>query len=245
MTLGTRAAAAAKLVELLLFPSYCRLCGDLLDESGERIVCRACLGRLAPRRGPVCPCCGRFLEGSAEGHYCRRCLERPPAFTLHRSCGAYDGALKDIIRLLKYRRFAVLGRPLAAFAETCLAPEEGLWQEAAALVPVPLHRSRERERGFNQSRAIAAGLGRSRGLPLLDRCLVKVRNAPPQASLEAGDREKNVRDAYAVKGPRRISGQTIILVDDVFTTGATLRECSRVLVEAGAREVRALTIAQA
>lgn len=245
MTLRTRAAAAAKLVELLLFPSFCRLCGALLDEPGETVVCRECLARLTPRLGPLCPCCGRFLEGAAEGHHCRRCLERPPDFTLHRSCGAYDGELKDIVLLLKYRRFAVLSRALAAFAETCLAPEEGLWHEADAFVPVPLHRARERERGFNQSRLIARALARGRGFDLLDRCLVKIRNVPPQTSLEAGDREKNVRNAYAVKDSCKIAGKTLILVDDVFTTGATLRECSRTLVEAGAREVRALTIAQA
>jgi competence protein ComFC len=245
MTLRSRASAAAKLVELLLFPSNCRLCGALLDEPGERVVCRECLGRLAPRRGPVCPCCGRFLEGPGEGHHCRRCLERPPDFTIHRSCGAYEGDLRDIILLLKYGRFAVLSRPLAAFAGVCLAPEEGLWHEAEALVPVPLHGTRKRERGFNQARLIARDLARGCGLEVLSRCLVKVRNAPPQTSLEAAEREKNVRNAYAVRDPRRVAGRTLVLVDDVFTTGATLRECSRVLVAAGAREVRALTIAQA
>lgn len=245
MTLRARAAAAAKLVELLLFPSSCRLCGALLDAPGERIVCRECLGRLAARRGPYCPCCGRFLEGPGEGHHCRRCLERPPDFTLHRSCAAYEGELKKIVLLMKYDRLAVLGRALAAFAETSLALEEGLWSGAQALVPVPLYRARERDRGFNQSRLIARELARARGLAVIDRCLVKVRSTPAQTSLEAAERETNVRKAYAVKDPRKIAGRILILVDDVFTTGATLRECSRTLIGAGAREVRALTIAQA
>jgi len=245
MTLRARAAAAAKLVELLLFPSICRLCGRLLEEPGERVVCRQCINRLAARRGPVCPCCGRFLQGPGEGHHCRRCLARPPAFSVHRSCGAYEEELKDIVLLLKYRRFAVLARPLAAFAEAALAEEDGLWIEADALVPVPLHKARERERGFNQSRAIAKELGRRMGFPLHDRNLVRVRDTPPQASLEAGERQGNVRNAYAVRDPRRIAGRTLVLVDDVYTTGATLRECSRVLAAAGARDVRALTIAQA
>ncbi len=245
MTLRSRAWAAARLVELLLFPSNCRLCGALLDEPGERVVCRECLGRLRPRRGPVCPCCGRFLEGPEEGHHCRRCLESPPAFTIHRSCAAYDGDLREVILLLKYGRFAVLSRPLAVFAGAGLAPEEGLWHEADALVPVPLHKIREKERGFNQARLIARGLARERGLEVLSRCLVKVRNVPPQTSLEAAERERNVRSAYAIRDGKRIAGKTLVLVDDVFTTGATLRECSRVLVAAGAREVRALTVAQA
>lgn len=245
MTLRTRAAAAAKLVELIVFPSFCRLCEALLEKPGEKIVCGECLARLIPCRGPSCPCCGRFLEGPPEGHLCRRCLERPPAFSLHRSCGAYHGTLKDIILLLKYRRYAVLSRALAAYAETCLAPEEGLWVDADFLVPVPLHAARKRERGFNQSRLIARDLARIRKLEVLDRCLVKIRNVPPQTSLEAGERDKNVKKAFAVRKRRKIAGKTLVLVDDVFTTGATLRECSRTLLEAGAREVRALTIAQA
>lgn len=245
MTLRARAAAAAKLVELLVFPSFCRLCGSLLGNPGEKIVCRECLARLAPRRGPLCPCCGRFLEGPPEGHLCRRCLERPPAFSLHRSCGHYHDTLKDVILLLKYRRYAALSRALAAFAETCLGPEEGLWVDADFFVPVPLHAARKKERGFNQSRLIAGDLGRIRKIAVLDRCLVKVRNVPPQTALEAGEREKNVRGAFAVRKRAKIAGRTLVLVDDVFTTGATLRECGRVLLEAGAREVRALTLAQA
>lgn len=245
MTLRERAAAAAKLVELLLFPSICRLCGCLLEEPGERVVCRECLERLIPRRGPLCPCCGRFLEGPAEGHLCRRCLESPPDFTLHRSCAAYAGTLRDIVLLLKYGRAAVLGRALAAFADASLAAEDGLWHGAEALVPVPLHPSRERARGFNQSRIVARALGRLRGLELVDRCLRKTGNVPPQTSLAAEAREKNVRNAFAVISQGKIAGRTLIIVDDVYTTGATLRECSRVLISAGAREVRALTIAQA
>ena len=134
---------------------------------------------------------------------------------------------------------------MAAFADVSLAAEEGLWHGAEALVPVPLHPSRERARGFNQARIVARALGRLRGLELTDRCLRKTRNVPPQPSLAAEAREKNVRNAFAVKSPGKIAGRTLIIVDDVFTTGATLRECSRVLISAGAREVRALTIAQA
>ena len=144
-----------------------------------------------------------------------------------------------------YPFLPVLGRALAAFAEASLALEEGLWSGAQALVPVPLYRARERDRGFNQSRLIARELARARGLAVIDRCLVKVRSTPAQTSLEAAERETNVRKAYAVKDPRKIAGRILILVDDVFTTGATLRECSRTLIGAGAREVRALTIAQA
>lgn len=247
MTRALRAGAAAlaKLVELLVFPSSCRLCADLLDEPGEKIVCRDCLGRLVPRRGPVCPVCGRFLESAGEEHPCRRCLEARPDFSLHRSCGAYSGTLKDVVLLFKYRKCSPLSRPLAVFAEAALASEPRLWEGVDFLVPVPLHRARRRDRGFNQSRLLARDLAKSRGIRVLGGALVKARNAPPQAGLRAAERERNVVGAYVARRPDRVRGRTLVLVDDVTTTGATLRECARALMQAGAKEVRAITLAQA
>jgi ComF family protein len=172
-------------------------------------------------------------------------MDDAPAFSVHRSCGAYGGTLKDVILLFKYRRCAPLSRPLARYAATCLAADARLWEGADHLVPVPLHAARHRERGFNQARLLARDLASIRGMRVLGGCLVKVRNAPPQAGLRAADRERNIVRAYAVKRTARIRGKTLILVDDVATTGATLRECARVLVEAGAKEVRAMTLAQA
>ena len=243
--LRARAASLAKLVELLVYPSFCRLCVEPLDEPGEKVVCRACLAKLSPFGGPSCPLCGRFHEGEGEDHLCSKCLERAPAFSLHRSCGAYGGTLKDVILLFKYRKYAPLSRPLAGFAERCLASDPKLWAGADFLIPVPLHPARKRERGFNQSRLLARDLGRLRGMRVLEGCLVKAKNVPPQAGLRAAEREENVKKAYAVRRRQKVRGKTLILIDDVTTTGATLRECARVLLKAGAKEVRAITLAQA
>ncbi len=249
MTFRLRAAAAglARLAGLLVFPSFCHICGEPLEAAGERIVCGACLSRLSPRRGASCPRCGRFHEGgeAGEDHLCARCLGAAPAFSLHRSCGAYGGTLKDVILLFKYRKYAPLSRPLARFADASMAGEPGLWDGAEFFVPVPLHPSRRRERGFNQSRLLARDLAALRGLGVLAGALVKTRNAPAQAGLRAADRERNVRNTYAVRRPGRVAGRTLILVDDVTTTGATVRECARVLKAAGAKDVRAITLAQA
>lgn len=240
-----RAATAARLLELLVFPSSCRLCGRPLEEPGERILCRECLGTLKAEEAPRCPVCGRFFEGEVEGHLCARCLERPPAFRRHRSCGRYAGGLKEAILIFKYGRQAPLSRPLAAFMETSLGRDEDLWRDVDGLVPVPLHSRRKRERGFNQALLLARDLARLRGLRVLDGCLVRVGAGPVQAGLRAAEREANVRGIYAVRKARKVRDRVLVLVDDVFTTGATLRECARVLVEAGAREVRAITLAQA
>jgi competence protein ComFC len=244
-SLEAGASTLARHVELLIFPSFCRLCSSPLGRPGEKVVCRECLERLRPRVGPSCLCCGRFFDGAGESHLCRRCLERRPPFSLHRSCGPYGGVLKDMILLFKYRHFSILSRTLARYVQESLGAEEGLWAGADFLVPVPLHRKRERERGFNQSRLLAGELARLRGMKVLGGCLAKVRNVPPQTSLRGKGREENVRGAYDVRKARKIAGKVLILVDDVFTTGSTLRECSLALGMAGAGEVRALTLAQA
>jgi competence protein ComFC len=238
-------AALARHAELVIFPSFCRLCSRPLGRPGEKIICRECQDALTPRQGPVCLCCGRFFEGAGEDHLCGRCLERAPCLAIHRSCGRYDGVLKDFILLFKYGRAEVLSRPLARFAAAALEAEAALWSDADFLVPVPLHPKRKKDRGFNQSQLLARDLAKIKGLRVLGGCLLKVRNIPPQTSLEAGGRETNVRGAYAVKRRSRVEGKILILVDDVFTTGSTLGECGLVLRKAGAREVRALTLAQA
>jgi len=240
-----RAAALGKLIELLVFPSFCVLCRSPLDEPGERVVCGECLAGLRPRKGASCLCCGRFFDGVAEPHLCAACLEHPPDFSVHRSCGAYGGVLKDLILLYKYRHLSVLGGVLSRYVVASLAADGILWQDVDYLVPVPLDRKRKRERGFNQSQVLARGLGKLRGLEVLDRCLIKTKAVPPQTTLEAAARETNVRGAYSVKRSGRLEGRVVLLVDDVFTTGSTLRECARVLKHSGARDVKALTLAQA
>jgi len=230
---------------LVVFPSFCRLCGAFLESPDERIVCGECWSRAVPRRGPACLCCGRFLEGAGEAHLCQRCLNDPPAFTVHRSAGRYEGRVKDLILLFKYGRCSVLAGGMAAFLERALGGDTALWDSVEAIVPVPLDRRRKRERGFNQSLLVAREIGRRRGLPVLDRRLVKTRPVPPQVSLEAVERERNVRGAYDVRKKEEVRGRTLLLLDDVYTTGSTLRECSAVLRKAGAAEVRAVTIAQA
>jgi len=234
-----------KLAEHLVFPSTCRLCSAFLDEPGFKIVCRECWAGVRPAGVPFCPRCGRFYAGGAAPSFCQDCLDFPSPFTLHRSCGFYEGKLRDIILLFKYKRMRILGQGLAAFIQRSLAGESVLWKEVDAVVPVPLHPRRKRERGYNQALVLAAEVAGFKGLDLLDKCLVKIRNAPPQASLEARARRENVRGAYRTAREKNLRGKIILLVDDVYTTGATLRECARVLKKAGAKEIRAITVAQA
>jgi ComF family protein len=234
-----------KLGELVLFPSTCQVCGILLEKTGEKVVCAECLGKLRPVASSFCLCCGAFFDGAGEPHLCAECLADRPPFTRHRSAGRYEGVVKDIILLYKYRGFEVLSRALADFVLRGLGAEGDLWAGIEAVVPVPLHRARQKSRGFNQAALLAKALAGRMSLPLVKRRLVKTRPTPTQTSLQAGKRETNLRGAFRVRKAAELEGRIVLLVDDVFTTGSTIRECSRTLKKAGVKEVRAVTVARA
>ena len=168
---------------------------------------------------------------------CPRCRRRPPLVTLARSIGPYEGALRAIVHALKYDGRPTLARHLAVRMRALGAE---VLDGADLVVPVPLHASRERARGFNQARELARHLAS----PLAD-ALTRTRRTAAQADLPAAKRHANVRDAFAIRRGARVKGCTIVLVDDVTTTGATLNACAARLLAAGAKEVRALTAARA
>jgi len=189
---------------------------------------------------PCCVTCGDPLpswRSVVGGALCPRCRRRPPLVTLARSIGPYEGTLRAIVHALKYDGRPTLARHLATRMR---APGAEVLAGADLVVPVPLHASRERARGFNQARELARHLG----YPLAD-ALTRTRRTASQADLPAAKRHANVRDAFACRRGAQVRGCTIVLVDDVSTTGATLNACAAALLAAGATEVRALTAARA
>ena len=232
-------------LEIIFFPSFCRLCSALLESPAERQVCNSCWESVKPSKASFCISCGRFFEGDLDPHFCESCLREKPPYSRHRSCGRYLGKLKEIILLCKFHNLPILAEGLAKFALDSLAQEDSLWWGLDSIVPVPLHPKRQKERGYNHAQIIAKYVASHKDVQLLDKHLVKVKNVPPQMSLAMGDRIISVKGAFAVKKAEEIRDKVVLLLDDVFTTGSTVRECSRLLVEAGAQEVRALTIAQA
>jgi len=199
--------------------------------------CAACGEPLEhPTGGPVCIVCWRLVAASPPlPFFVSARIDRAQAIS------AYDGPLRSIIHALKYEGRRSLAHPLGAFIrDRCQWALDG----ADAVVPVPLHPSRRRERGFNQAVDLARGLG----LPVR-RALRRTRATDSQITLPAGERHRNVRAAFSPSRlpwrVRPIRNHVVVIVDDVCTTGATLEECARVLTEMGAREVRAVTAARA
>lgn len=233
--------ASNAVVRIFLAPS-CAACDHSLVRPLESPVCPACwqaIRRLSP---PLCAQCGDALNAWRDPEpRCARCRRQPPVFSLARSAGGYEGALRTIVHAFKYQRRRVLATPLAAMM---LRAGADLLAGADAVVPVPLHIYRSFERGFNQADDLCRGLG----LPVW-RVLRRTRHGPPQAGLPAARRHRNVRDAFALRrwsaAQGRLRNAAVVLVDDVMTTGATVNACASVLMEAGVRSVGVLTVARA
>ena len=227
------------LVAVLLAPS-CAVCGASLEHPTTSPVCGRCWAAIVPTSPPLCDSCGDPLQSwrviSAETGRCARCRRTASALSSRRAIGEYAGTLRQILHALKYGRRRSLARPLAAMLRR---HGRDLLHGDVMVVPVPLHRSRRRSRGFNQ----AAELARHLGVPVCH-ALRRVRATRPQTDLPAGRRHANVRGAFALARRTSVRGTCVVLVDDVSTTGATLEACARVLREAGARDVRALTAAR-
>jgi ComF family protein len=198
--------------------------------------------------------CGRFYPGLAPGLVCGACHAAPPPFDYARAVAAYRDGMRAAIHALKYGRRPVIARPLAALlAEVGARLVTGTCNGAAAdgprdlldgVVPVPLHRSRAAERGFNQAELLAAPCARAWRLPLHTGVLVRVRPTRAQTDLDAAARRANVAGAFAVARPRGVAGRRLLLVDDVLTTGATAGAAARALREAGAAVVGVLVLAR-
>lgn len=228
----------------LLFPSrkYCYLCDGRLEQD-SKAICRSCLLLVAGPRSPVCTCCGRPFHRSGrrdpESALCRECQADAPIFVRARGVGIYRGLLKDAVTRLKFARQAFLAQPLGWLMATRAAQD---FPSVDLVVPVPLHRSRQRQRGFNQAALLArtvAGYGR---LPLVEENLVKVRPTPPQSSLERRARQANLTGTLTLRSPGQVRGRRVLVVDDVLTTGATACETAAVLQRAGARRVYILVL---
>ncbi len=200
---------------------------------------------------PPCAVCSRILDAPLEGAVCRWCWDaivaRPSGFALHtiaqaQAIGPYEQTLRDVLHALKYDGRRSVAPRLAALMA---AQGRDVLTGANLVVPVPLHPRRQRERGFNQ----AEDLARHLGVPMR-RALRRVKATRPQVDLPAEQRRDNVRDAFALRWAigrpeeRPLQGYTIVVVDDVATTGATLEACAQVLTSAGAAEVRAPTAAR-
>jgi ComF family protein len=240
-----------------LLPASCTLCGSLLPRLSSIPICDACWTEIQLHSGAVCHRCGDCLdappvEGLTSSHLCRACRLAPPSFVRAVSFCTYDGRMRAAIHALKYDRVHSAANRLGSMLAVAIAQ---LLPEAPAemlVIPVPLHRSKHRQRGFNQARALARhaleSLRKSEPqwhLSLAPSTLMRLRSTESQAGLTPRQRRRNVRGAFKVSDPAAVRGKHILLVDDILTTGATARAAAQSLLRAGAASVYVATLARA
>ena len=226
----------------LFFPEKCPFCRTLVTSSGEEKtgLCRDCVEAVEWITTPYCSRCGKPFPKGATAHLCSDCLQEKHAFDQGRAAVFYEGLMAEAIQRFKYRGDIKLTAPLSRLWEKM--DLEDLSFEA--IIPVPLHPARLRKRGFNQALLLGKILGRTTNKRVIPRALRRIRNTIPQVQLGHSERERNVRGAFAVSRQQEIKDKNLLLVDDVFTTGATVNECARVLKKSGARQVSVLTLAR-
>lgn len=230
----------------LVYPQACAICQGCVSSRYLGVVCADCwrATRLFDSEETLCWKCGAPSLGTVDPEKrasvrCRRCAD--DAFTAARACGEYDGALQAVVLALK-REPNVSQHLLNLLADAQQRPP---LNQSTVVIPVPLHREREKERGFNQAAIIGRQLSRRVNVPLVDNTLVRTSHSEKhRAGMDASARRASVADAFAVSYPRMVQGEKILLVDDVFTTGATASTCAQALFAAGAEAVFVLTIAR-
>lgn len=223
---------ASRLALDLLFPPRCAVCG-----AGGCVLCELCIATL-PLAEP--PRCERCWDDVPSGSRCERCVSAPPAFSRVRSPYVHADAARDLVHLLKYDGLTSLAAPMAG-----LMVEVASEMVADLIVPVPLHRGRQRSRGYNQAALLASHIARETRRAVDTRAARRIRatNALVR-SMSRQERAAIVAGAFRAD-PVRVDGRTILLVDDVVTTGATLDACAQALLDAGARRVDAVTFVHA
>lgn len=228
----------------LVFTPLCIGCRDPIPTSApERLVCRLCWARIRALPGPSCERC---WTPAVDGRGCRECESVPPSIRVVRSAFVFDGTARTLVHAVKYRGWEAAAEPMARRMASLPLPPDVL-AEARVVVPVPTSAARLRERGYNQAALLAAAFARQTGRALDPELLVRFRGSSTQTSLHPSERRANVAGAFTVcpGGGARARGRHLLLVDDVWTTGATAVACAAALVAAGARTVSVVTFARA
>lgn len=232
-----------------VFPAECLYCGNFLGDTRMVVFCQTCWEQIAVITDPTCALCGDLLPHTQSSRLtapvlCKHCRESPPWMDRVIAATSYDDVARTAIHQFKFHHKTSLAKPFAHLIHDRLSCDFDM-TTYQAILPVPLHPRRRRQRGYNQSEMLARELSQMLHLPLMRGILRRIRQTNEQALLaDRPSRHVNIRDAFQVVQPTSVKGKALVLVDDVVTTGATVSECARMLKQAGAESVLVLTIAR-
>lgn len=239
--------SAQKCIDVSLaffYPENCQLCRRERATAGEGFVCSHCRALVHFIKPPFCERCGLPYPGDFNGPFeCSNCQEMKLYFTSARSAVVAHNAVREVIHRYKYQR-ALWFEPFLARLLLHRALPALCGQDWDFILPVPLHPMKQREREFNQAERLAAHLSAATRIPLNTGLLWRVRSTATQTLLSRQQRAANMRGAFGVRPGARLNGERVVLVDDVFTTGATTNACAQVLQAAGAGDVCVWTVAR-
>jgi ComF family protein len=228
----------------IIFPPQCVACAEILDPPAHHFFCSSCQEKIRFITGSLCPICGiPFWNSPALSHTCGNCLETDPHYNQARAVASFETIIMDTIHKFKYGRSISLGDALGSFMANFSFPDFD-FTDYSLLIPVPLHIKRLKERGFNQSLLLAGKVGKKYKLPVSFSLLKRCKFTLTQTGLNKTEREKNIKGVFIVTDKKKVAGEKIILIDDVYTTGATVNECAKTLIKADAQKVAVLTLAR-
>lgn len=230
-------------LSIFIYPAQCRCCGKPMGIGKVPYICDECWNSIELIEKPFCEICGKPLTEAEV--VCKRCKENPPIFSKARAIVRYNEPIRQAIHLLKYEKKRVMLKHLSVLIKERL-PNLLVIGNYDYLLPVPLHKKRLRKRGFNQAELIGKIIEHSFGVQMDSDNLARIKNTLPQSSLKTSEeKHQNVHEAFILQNPEKIKGKKILIVDDILTTGATVSEIARLLLDAEAEEVDVFTIAHA
>ncbi len=222
-----------------LYPAQCRACEEQLGLESVPYMCDTCWHDIVTIKPPWCKICG---IPNTEGR-CDECATNPPRYGKLRSIAIYEAVLQQAIHLFKFEKRTTLAAHLAQLIVEHI-PNDCSITDYDYILPVPIHKKRLRERGFNQSTLLAKGIAKATGVSVETDTLIRQKNTSPQSSLDRNARQTNIIGAFELLREEVVRGKNILIFDDVFTTGATVREAVKVLWNADPTEIDILTLAR-
>jgi ComF family protein len=224
----------------LILPPRCAICRKHSQEQ----ICKECTSKIKYLKTPYCRVCGRPHDARFEGDFCHDCYLKKTSFNSARSVAEYEGVIKKALHIFKFNNRYGLKTCLGRIAADYLNNSSGMnLSEVDMMIPIPLSRKKLKAREYNQAKLLAEELSKHTGLAINDEILKRTRETTPQFELSRKERLSNLKDAFAASSA--VKDKTILLIDDIYTTGATVKEASNALKRAGARKVHVLTIARA
>jgi ComF family protein len=228
----------------VIFPPQCLGCAEILYPQRGHLFCPACEEKIRFITGDICPVCGTIFPNSpAQSHLCGNCMENKTYYSCARAVVSYETIILNAIHQFKYGSNISVGALLASLMADFSFPDVD-FSDHSLIIPVPLHIKRLRQRGFNQSLILAHALAKKWQIPVNFSLLRRQKFTLTQTGLNKAERKQNINGAFEISDKKIIAGKNIILVDDVYTTGATINECAKTLIKAGAQKVTVLTLAR-